>query len=538
MNTLSGPDAPTADAAADEAAAAEGERLLDQAETHYYTRPGEALRLAEQALAGGALGMRGLARARRVRGVALAFCGRHADALAELEAALELVAEDDLLPRCKALRALAIAAEEAGALDTALDWGVRAAEVARALGDPVQLGNTLLSIAVVRSRSGEPEAGLQQYHEVLALYEQAGEQAGCANVLNNMGINCKNLGRHAQALEYLDRAIAIGETEAAAAGACIIAALNRVEPLVALGRRDEALATLRQAIERTVGTGYRSAECHGHVLLGELLAAAGDDAAALAALERAVDLATRLGGRNHVARAHKALWALHKAAGRFEAALVHHEAFHEAERSQFNAESDRKLRSLQVRFDLARAQHDAAMARMESARLTAQTRTDALTGVANRRHLEERLRDEYARALRNGHPLAVAMIDIDDFKRINDRYGHATGDVVLREVASLLRRHCRDIDLVARYGGEEFCIVFVEAAADDALRVCEAMRAAVEAHGWPAIAPGLQVTLSLGLAERDGADGRQALVAAADARLYEAKRHGKNRVVPEVRPAA
>ncbi|MCK7493989.1 MAG: GGDEF domain-containing protein [Comamonadaceae bacterium] len=249
-----------------------------------------------------------------------------------------------------------------------------------------------------------------------------------------------------------------------------------------------------------------------------MLAADGDAAEAEAALGRALAIACERGARNHLARVHRALWALHKSGGRFEAALAHHEAFHEAERAQFNDESDRRLRALQVKFDLERAQHEAAMARRETARMAEQSRTDALTGVANRRQLEERLRDEYARALRQGHPLSVAMVDIDDFKRINDRFGHGGGDAVLREVAALLRRHCRDTDLVARYGGEEFCVVFVEAGGDDAQRAGEAMRAAIEAHDWESVAAGLRVTLSMGLAERDEADGRQALLAAADAR--------------------
>jgi len=537
VNTPAAPQREAADVEADVRMAG---GLLAEAETLYYTQPAATLRLADEALAlAGPLPMATLAAARRVRGLALSFLGRHAEALDELQAARGLVPTGELLLECQVLRALAIASDEAGVLDVALDWGSQAAAVARTLADPVQLASTLLSVGVVLSKGGDPEAGLVQYREALALYEQAGDPARSVHVLNNMGINCKNLGRHEEALQHLRRAIEIDESQPQPGGARIIAGLNSVEPLLALGRRDEARDALARVVPAAQAAGYPNAECFGLVLQGELLAADGDDAGARRSLDRAVDVATQRGAPQHAARAHKALWALHKKAGRFEDALAHHEALHAAERAQFNEESDRKLRALQVQFDLARARHDAAMARLESARLAEQTRTDALTGVANRRQLDERLRDEYARAARHGHALAVAMIDIDDFKRINDRHGHAIGDAVLREVAALLRLHCRDIDLVARYGGEEFCVVFVEASANDALRACEAMRAAVETHDWSAVEPQLQrVTLSMGLAEREEADGRQALVAAADARLYEAKRSGKNRVVPGVQPGA
>ncbi|WP_050985523.1 diguanylate cyclase [Rubrivivax gelatinosus] len=512
MNTPAAQDSP-------EAAAREAGALLAEAEKLYYTQPAQTLRLADEALAlSTALPMATLATARRVRGLGLSFLGRHAEALDELQAARGLVPAGELLLECQVLRALSIACDEAGVLDAALDWGTQAAAVARTLADPLQLAGTLLSIGVVLSKGGDPEAGLVQYREALALYERAGDPARSVHVLNNMGINCKNLGRHEEALQHLQHAIEIDGRQPAPGGAQVIARLNTVEPLLALARRDEARAALAEVVPRAQAVGYPNAECFALVLQGELLAADGDDAGACRSLERAVAIALERGSRQHVARAHKALWGLHKAAGRYEAALRHHEALHEAlheaERAQFNEESDRKLRALQVQYDLARARHDAAMARLESARLAEQTRTDPLTGVANRRQLDERLRDEYARAARHGHALAVAMIDIDDFKRINDRHGHAAGDAVLREIATLLRAHCRDIDLVARYGGEEFCVVFVEASAKDALRACEAMRAAVEAHDWPAVAADLQrVTLSMGLAEREEADGRQALMA-------------------------
>ena len=163
-------------------------------------------------------------------------------------------------------------------------------------------------------------------------------------------------------------------------------------------------------------------------------------------------------------------------------------------------------------------------------RLAAQSRTNALTGLANRRHLDERLAEAHALARRQGRALSVAMADLDDFKRINDRLGHATGDAVLRRVAALLRAHCRATDLVARYGGEEFCLVFFDADAPTAARAAAVLAQRVAAHDWAALHPRLRVTLSVGLSDRLHTLTHEGLLADADRHLYEAKRHGKNRV--------
>jgi diguanylate cyclase (GGDEF)-like protein len=163
-------------------------------------------------------------------------------------------------------------------------------------------------------------------------------------------------------------------------------------------------------------------------------------------------------------------------------------------------------------------------------RLAEQSRTDGLTGLANRRWLDERLADEIQRARRTQQPLAVAMCDLDFFKRINDRLGHPVGDEVLRRVAAVLRERCRSTDLVARYGGEEFCIAFLESDAATAARTCESLRAAVERQDWRALHPELVVTISIGISDRLDLPGAHALLADADTFLYQAKHDGKNRV--------
>jgi diguanylate cyclase (GGDEF)-like protein len=159
--------------------------------------------------------------------------------------------------------------------------------------------------------------------------------------------------------------------------------------------------------------------------------------------------------------------------------------------------------------------------------------TDELTGLANVRAFWAILGRELERSRRFGSSLGLVMIDIDDFKQVNDRYGHQQGDEVLAHVADVLRRLSRDIDAPARYGGEELAVILPETDLDGAALLAERMRAAVESMFVRGArdSGGLQVTASFGVAAapEDGVDG-EALVAAADAALYRAKRAGKNRV--------
>ena len=158
---------------------------------------------------------------------------------------------------------------------------------------------------------------------------------------------------------------------------------------------------------------------------------------------------------------------------------------------------------------------------------------DTLTGLHNRRHADEFLRREFARAQRQDGALAVALADIDHFKGINDSHSHAVGDQVLERVARLFGERTRTGDLVSRYGGEEFLFCFIGLDERGAAHACEELRLAVEREDWAAISPGLRVTMSVGVTARSGEPGVPALLGRADARLYLAKQLGRNRVVAE-----
>jgi diguanylate cyclase (GGDEF)-like protein len=159
--------------------------------------------------------------------------------------------------------------------------------------------------------------------------------------------------------------------------------------------------------------------------------------------------------------------------------------------------------------------------------------TDELTSLYNVRHFHDRLDDEIERSRRFGTEIGLVMLDIDDFKKVNDTYGHQQGDLVLVEVARVVRELSRDIDEPARYGGEEIAVVLPQTDASGTELAAQRIRAAIEALRIPRVDGDgmLQVTASFGVAALpENASDKESLIAAADAALYRAKRAGKNRV--------
>jgi diguanylate cyclase (GGDEF)-like protein len=170
---------------------------------------------------------------------------------------------------------------------------------------------------------------------------------------------------------------------------------------------------------------------------------------------------------------------------------------------------------------------------LRAQRLRQLSTTDRLTGTANRGFFDQRLAEEESRARRYGHPFSVALVDVDHFKRFNDSHGHVAGDLALQTLAETLRGSVRKSDLVARYGGEEFALILPETGLEEAARKMELMRrlvAAAEIEIDPTLIVKIDVSVGVAAYPRDGADGR-AVLAAADTRLYEAKRAGRGRVI-------
>jgi len=418
--------------------------------------------------------------------------------------------------------------------------------------EPALLASAYNSLGVVRSRAGDPEAGLTYYRRARLLRERIDDQTGLIQLLNNSGINLKNLGRFQESLALNDEALALCDARGDAAARTTVLA-NRGILLAAMGDAHAALACFAEVEAQATALGASGLRVEVARRRAELFFAQGDDTRAAAELDQALTGARATANRS----AEQACLALRSQVaerrGDLRQALDDLRAATDLERNLRDAADAERLRRLtlghevallrQERADERERRHALERAYTELERLHEQlaeqanelairSRTDALTGVANRAHLDERLADETRRLERYGGSLAVAMVDVDHFKLINDRFGHAVGDEALRQVAALLKSLTRESDLVARYGGEEFALVLPESDRDSAVRVCEKVLESVRSHPWHELHPRLEaLSVSAGVATSDDASDPQALLRRADARLIAAKRSGRARVV-------
>jgi diguanylate cyclase (GGDEF)-like protein/PAS domain S-box-containing protein len=196
---------------------------------------------------------------------------------------------------------------------------------------------------------------------------------------------------------------------------------------------------------------------------------------------------------------------------------------------------ERRVRERTAELEAALRSNESLLRDIEAQRIALEqlSREDPLTGLSNRRDFERRLAEEVLRAERLGMPLCVAMFDIDHFKSVNDRFGHAAGDSVLQQVAQLIRGQTRAIDVLARHGGEEFALVMPATGTGEARRLCDRIRGSFHTFAWNNIHPGLQapVTTSIGLGAWRPGQSARGLLDEADRNLYIAKREGRDRLV-------
>lgn len=206
-----------------------------------------------------------------------------------------------------------------------------------------------------------------------------------------------------------------------------------------------------------------------------------------------------------------------------------HVARHLDEEMARGIEAEKNAISMQTQLE--KLQRETFDLRRQVAETHQAAMTDALTGLPNRRAYEERAAQELARWRRFSEPLVLVVWDVDDFKHINDVFGHKAGDKALALIARILRESLRETDFIARYGGEEFVVLLTGADTDDALRVAEMMRSSVEQAGMHSHNKPVKITLSGGIAQLQGDETIEQLFERADKAMYQAKQFGKNRCV-------
>jgi diguanylate cyclase (GGDEF)-like protein len=557
------------------------------------TVPLEARALAEEARAIAELrgDRRALATCLYVIGGSRLAEGTYDQAEPELRRSLDMAqALGDQPLMVKVLRQLLRCAFYTRNPDAALLRGMQALQLARDVGDRVTEALTHNDLGLVYGRLGDFEGSLEHLLAGLRILQEEGS-ATLGSTLNNIGNVYLELGDNREALSFFTRAIEpLRREKAERAEGIAVGNVGRAH--AALGNPVEALSAYEQSLEKhrqngdtaylppalaRLGTALgelgreeeaRAAfagalgmveEGHQDEFADEVLAAAGrfhlgrqEPELAIPFLDRALALISEDESTRRLYELHAALSDAYEQTGDLRPALEHYKQYHEVRQAVADSATMVRIRGLMLQFDVERARQQEEIVRLRNIelqqanqdlqvrqeQLTAENQElhqisieDSLTLLFNRRYLDLQLGVEVSRARRHPRPLCVAMCDVDHFKDINDRHTHTVGDEVLRTIARVFRDTARGTDILARFGGEEFLLILPETDLAGAEALAERIRTAVADHEWSEIAPELRVTMSIGVAELLETMDSSALLAAADARLYAAKRSGRDRVV-------
>jgi len=213
---------------------------------------------------------------------------------------------------------------------------------------------------------------------------------------------------------------------------------------------------------------------------------------------------------------------------RIDAIQDHMKDYREME-ARLQKDAQTEIEQLTQQLDTFQGEVMSLHSKLESAREKATH--DLLTGLPNRLGYEQRISEEIERSRRYRHPMTLAVLDVDFFKKVNDRYGHPAGDNVLKILAELFRKRTRETDFIARFGGEEFMMILTETEADAALHVADKLRKTVEEANFHFRENRVPVTISCGLTGYTEGDDKDSLYGRADSALYEAKQGGRNRCI-------
>ena len=469
-------------------------------------------------------------------GADMARCrGEHAEAGRSAQAISRRAVEDGR-PFLRARSAYVLAAifQELGDSATALEHAVDAVDLLDD-GAPAELRiDHALRLADCLGQHGDASASLR-YADVLALTHELGDARRELVVLNNWAYIETLLGRFDEALPIAQQLEARSAELGQALSVGRLDTLGRV--LIGLGRMADAEAVLLPGLTPEALDASTDGDAGADFLLtlAEVRRRLGRLEEARQALDDCVARCDRHGLTAIRVRARQEQAELHAAFGDHRAAFTEHKVFHEQLMELQSARRDARARAVQAMYETSEA-------RRQSRRYRELSLRDPLTGLYNRRHIDEQLAALLGPGSLPAASLSIALVDLDHFKRINDTFGHDVGDAVLRRVADLLQAavpadgaRALGGSFAARMGGEEFLLVLVDTPPERAAALAEDLRSAIAGHPWEDVTGDLPVTASIGVSTVTGSADQTpaALLGRADALLYRAKEQGRDRVVTD-----
>jgi diguanylate cyclase (GGDEF)-like protein len=561
------------------------DRLVDEAWSLRNGNATRAAQLAHQALeqAQTLRYNKGIAYSKLALAFAVFRLSQYPKALTLIDDVLALLRpQQDLTGQQRALNIRGIIYAESGDLMAALQTFLETRKLCQETNDTIGEINALNNLALVYGYLGDFSSALDAHLKSLPLIHQAGFREGEMKALVNIAVLYNQQEQYTDALEYLYKSLDFRHQNDGHAYAAAL--VNFSKAYMGLGKYDEALQygfeslALLQRLEDTATSAYtltqlgnvylhkkefenaetyfrKSLEIFATIgdsrgraetklLLAEVLLAGGQSDDALALVQRALAMSRGIGAQNETVKAYDLLAQVHKARGELGEAYDVLRQYVDIKETLASDASRQRFEALRIRFETEQTEKEKEIYRLRTVELAEvngkleeltqelfrQANEDPLTGLYNRRRLEQELARELERSRRGGGSLSIMICDIDNFKQVNDRFSHQMGDKVLVRVARLLKTYVRGADVVARYGGEEFVVLLPDTSPQQAYTVCDRLREEIADAPWYELHPDLRITLSMGICNDTALPDGFAMLDHADDKLYEAKRGGKNQV--------
>jgi diguanylate cyclase (GGDEF)-like protein len=466
------------------------------------------------------------------------------------EGQARLQAVGNLIGEASALIGQGIVYAQLGDMHRALQLFEHAQQAAE--GDPSLKLVAEMDMAVVHTNLGNFDIAISFYQRQADGFRSLGVQRDHAIALINLAETLALKGKQhaqdgddAQAREaFMSALTAVVDAEAVVTaiandGLMTFCLKTRGIANAGLHRYDEARQFLEQQVAATRALGQRTEEAEGLILLAELLLTTGNPDAAITVFSEATAIADAIASDLTASRVHRGLAGAYEVVGKHAEALHHFKRYHELETSVKSVEAqrhaailDEQLRTTEARLETERLRAQTVELQEQAHRLERAANADSLTGLANRRYLKAAFPDLYAAARASQQIVAIALIDLDGFKQLNDRHSHAAGDAALRRIGQVLADNVRAGDIAVRFGGDEFVVALVGHDASVIWDVCDRIRRAIERMQWDDIAPETNLTVSIGYALSPSETDLETLIVQADTALYAAKAAGRNAIRP------
>lgn len=432
-----------------------------------------------------------------------------------------------------------------GSYPAALEFGLKALKLAREIEDK-ELEAWCLDLVACTYK--DSDRALQMYEAAFAIFEELNHVEGQSRILNNWAYTLMESKQFAEALELSQRSLLLAKLAGLKHDEINITA-TMSEILAGLGDYEQAQERLNGAIAMFDEYGRDISSIFVLVALGQVYLRQNrlDDAEQV--LIQALEESSKMEMLNEQARCHQYLSEIFERRGMFEKALDHYKNFQTLRESIAGETTLKEVAALRVSHQIETAQRDSEIHRLQKEKLQHEldqhkrlhamleelATRDSLTNLYNRRHFLGLAEREWRRSIRYRHPLCALMLDVDDFKQINDVHGHAVGDTALIAFANIIQSTLRSTELAGRYGGDEFVVLLPETIPEHGILVAKRICQSIADHTIDSASGPIGLTPSIGVAcltneNRQSIKSLTELLYRADKALYTAKKLGRGQV--------